>query len=129
MEETHAVNRAQEAEDLDQDNHVGGAPEAVSGVPVDYPERSLVDAADAAARAGEPLKIRTALQVYNPELKPYGHFRGWRGQAWTVAVKGIEEAKKLQQVIEITFDLVRIVGVDHLHLTLRDIKSRYRSDL
>lgn len=128
MEVTHALNGpAQTAED--QDNHVGGAPEAVSGVSVEYPERSLIDAAAAAARAGESLKIRTALQVYNPELKPYGHFRGWRGQAWTLAVPGVDAARKFREVVELLFDYIQVVGVDHAHLMLRDLRSRYRSDL
>lgn len=118
--------------DMSGESASGAAPAGTAGVVdglavehlADAPERSLLDVVEACERKGMPLKIRTGLSLWNPEVKPYGAFRGWRGQSWILTLKGIEEARKLQQVIELVFDLVRLRGVDLAHQEVRYLKEQ-----
>lgn len=92
----------------------------------DAPEQSLKAAADAAERKGEPLKIRTLLQLFHSDQGRYGTYKGWRGQAWGITVKGIEDARRFQQVLETVFDLIWTVGAERLLQELGTIKDRTR---
>lgn len=91
----------------------------------DAPERSLIEAAEAAGRNGAALRIRTALQVFNPETKPYGAFKGWRGQSWIVTVPGVDAARTFRQVIEVVFDLIRMGGIDQTLSALQDLAIEF----
>lgn len=129
MGANHAINQV-EREPVEGDEEIGSGADASVAVEylADAPERSLQDAADAAAARNEPLKLRTALQLWNAGAKPYGQFRGWRGQAWTIALKGVDEARRAQQVIELLFDLIALGGVEKVAEILIKAKRKLEVD-
>lgn len=118
-----AARALTEMTEMTDSNDVVGLDEVI--YLADAPERSLEDAASAAAARNEPLKVRTSLQLWNAEAKPRGQFRGWRGQAWTIPVGDAGGAKQLQQVVEVLFDLIQLGGVEQVLKILTSLKANF----
>ncbi len=90
--------------------HIAGAPAA-----------SLKLVAKESAARNQPIKLRAALSLFNPAT---GQYIGWRGQAWKFAVKGVRDAQRAQQALEVFFDLIEIGGVERTVQELRRVKDQ-----
>lgn len=116
-----------QSSEAQEDPGTGQLPPDPSEIEVDYladaPERSLKVIADAAARQGENLKLRTSLQLWNPDAGLHGAYRGWRGQSWILNLKGVEDAKRVQQIMLAVFDLIEVAGAEKVLEAMKTLKD------
>jgi hypothetical protein len=75
---------------------------------MDLPERSLDYIAKQAAKAKQPIRVRFTLSLLDPKS---GQYKGWRGMNWKVLVKDVDEARELQELLELFFDTIDLGGI------------------
>jgi hypothetical protein len=74
----------------------------------DRPDRSLDYVARQAAKRNQPIRVRVTLSLLDPKS---GQYKGWRGMNWKVPVRDTEEARRLQDLLELFFDCIDLGGI------------------
>ncbi len=69
----------------------------------DRPDRSLDYVARQAAKRGQPIRVRFTLSLFDPKS---GQYKGWRGMNFKLPLHGAEEARQLQDLLELFFDCI-----------------------
>ncbi len=74
----------------------------------DRPDRSLDYVARQAAKRGQPIRVRVTLSLLDPKS---GQYKGWRGMNWKVLVRDTEEARRMQDLLELFFDCIELGSI------------------
>ena len=69
----------------------------------DRPDRSLDYVARQAAKRGQPIRVRLTMSLFDPKS---GQYKGWRGMNFKLPLRGTEEARQLQDLLELLFDCI-----------------------
>lgn len=71
-------------------------------------DKSIRYVAKEAKKAGLPIRLRFTVSLFDPTS---GQYKGWRGQNWKLPVKDIDEARRMQELLELFFDVIDLAGI------------------